>query len=246
MVASRRGHEVTLYEKRPYIGGMLYPGSRPECKEDVRPLLEYYEGELADSEVKVKTGVEVTPEMVGKEAPDALVIAVGGRSKLPEIPGIDGSNVVTAVDVLRDLKMVKGKKVVVIGGGDVGCETACYLADEGKEVTIVEILPELMKDQIINNVKMLMFPLLDEKGVKYYTSTTTTLVHEGGVEVTGAQGGRTLPADTVVVATGLDPDEETKDNLRLMCGSVYIVGDCAQLGRIREAVHDGDQVGRLI
>ena len=246
LVASRRGHDVTLYEKQPYIGGMLYPGSRPECKEDVRPLLDYYEGELADSTVKVKTGVEVTPDLVEKEAPDVLVIAVGGKSKLPEISGIDGSNVVAAVDALRDVKMVKGKKVVVIGGGDVGCEAACYLADEGKEVTIVEILPELMTDQIINNVKMLMFPLLDEKGVKYYTSTTTTLVHDGGVEVTGAQGGRTLPADSVVVATGLEADGETKDKLRLMCGNVYVVGDCAQLGRIREAVHDGDQVGRLI
>jgi 2-enoate reductase len=246
LVASRRGHDVTLYEKQQYIGGMLYPGSRPECKEDVRPLVDYYEGELSDSTVKVKTGVEVTPELVEKEAPDALVIAVGGKSKMPEIIGIDGSNVVAAVDALRDSSIVKGDKVVIIGGGDVGCETACHLADEGKEVTIVEILPELMTDQIINNVKMLMFPLLDEKGVKYFTSTTTTMIHEGGVEVTGAQGGRTLLADTVVVATGLEPDEETKDNLRLMCGNVYVVGDCGELGRIREAVRDGDLVGRLI
>ena len=91
LIASARGHDVTLYEKRPYLGGMLYPGSRPSCKAEVGLLLKYYENELKASKVNVKTGVEVTLEKVQQEKPDALVIAVGGHAVVPDIPGIDRS-----------------------------------------------------------------------------------------------------------------------------------------------------------
>jgi len=246
LVAAARGHDVTLCEAQPYLGGMLYPGSRPGCKEEVGLLLEYYQGELADSGVKVKTGVRATLEMVQQEKPDALVIAVGSRAVIPDIPGIDRPHVVTAIDALRDRRIVKGKQVVVIGGGDVGCETACHLADAGKQVTIVEMLPELMADQCINNVKMAMYRLLADKGVTVFTNNRVTQIDEKTVEVKGPEGGRTLPADAVVIATGVEPDEIQRETLRLGCAEVHMVGDCAQLGRIRQAVIQGDLAGRLI
>jgi 2,4-dienoyl-CoA reductase-like NADH-dependent reductase (Old Yellow Enzyme family)/thioredoxin reductase len=246
LAASARGHDVTLYEKEPRIGGMVYAGSRPDCKEDVRPLLDYYEAELRGSDVKVKTGTEVTHELIQEEHPDALVIAVGGKPKLPDIIGINSPNVVTAIDVLQNPDVVKGEKVVVIGGGDVGCETACQLADIGKKLTIVEILPDLMTDQEINNVKMQMFPLLREKKIGWHTATTTEMIHEDGIEVNGAEGRRSIPADTVVVATGLEPRTVLSERLRLEASEVYIVGDCNKLGRIREATYDGDRIGRMI
>ena len=246
VVAAARGHDVTLFEARPYLGGMLYPGSRPKCKEEVGLLLQYYEGELADSDVKVKTSVEVTLEMVQQEKPDVLVIAVGSRALIPDIPGIDQPHVVTAIEALRDRGIVKGKKVVIIGGGDVGCETACHLADAGKEVTIIETLSELMTDQIINNVKMVMYQLLADKQVGYFTKNQVTQIDEKTVEVKGPEGGRTLPADTVVIATGMRRDDTARDTLRLGCAEVHVVGDCGELGRIRDAVVQGDLAGRLI
>ena len=246
LAAAARGHDVTLYEKQAELGGMLYPGSRPKCKEEVGLYLEYLKGELAESKVKVKTGVDVTLDMVRKEKPDALVLAVGSNVAAPGIPGIDSPHVVTAIDALRDPRLVKGKQVVVIGGGDVGCEAACHLTDAGHKVTIVEILGELMTDQEINNVKMVMYRMLNEKGVKYYTSNVVTQIDERTVEVKGPEGGRTLPADTVVVATGVRPNETGRETLRLGCAEVHIVGDCGSLGRIREAVVSGDQAGRLV
>ena len=153
---------------------------------------------------------------------------------------------VTAIDALRDRSIVKGKHVVVIGGGDVGCETACHLADAGHDVTIIEILAQLMTDQEINNVKMAMYRLLNQKGVRYFTSNQVTEIDEKTVEVKGPEGGRTMAADTVVLATGVRPNEMIRETLRLGCSEVHIVGDCGQLGRIREAVLDGDRVGRLI
>ena len=246
LVASARGHDVTLYEARPYLGGMLYPGSRPDCKAEVRLLLDYYEKELADSKVDVKMGVEVTLEMVQAEKLDALVIAVGSSAAVPDIVGIDQPHVVTAIDALRDRDIVMGQQVVVIGGGDVGCETACYLADVGKDVTIIEILPELMTDQYIDNVKMVMYNLLNEKGVKYFTSCQVTQIDEKTVEIKDAAGGRTLPAESVVVSTGCNPSVDLRETLRLGCAEVHIVGDCGTLGQIREAVVQGDLAGRLV
>ncbi len=246
LTAAGRGHDVTLYEARPYLGGMLYPGSRPDCKAEVRLLLDYYAGELADSKVTVKTGVEVTLDMVRQEQPDALVLAVGSVPWQPPIPGIDQPHVMSALDALRDVSQVKGENVLVIGGGDVGCETAVHLADAGKKVTIVEILAELMTEQYINNVKMVMYQLLNDKGIRYFTGNQVTEIDEKTVEVRGPEGWRTMPADTVVVATGSRPNELTRETLRLACAEVHMVGDCMQMGRIREALLDGDRVGRLI
>jgi 2,4-dienoyl-CoA reductase-like NADH-dependent reductase (Old Yellow Enzyme family)/thioredoxin reductase len=246
LVASARGHEVTLYDERPYLGGMLYPGSKPEFKADLALLLKYYERELANSKVTVKTGVHVTLERLQKEKPDALVIAVGSQAFIPDIPGVDQPHVMTAVDALRDPDRVRGKTVVVIGGGDVGCETACYLADKGHKVTIIEILPELMTEQYINNVRMLMYQLLADKGVQYFTNNEVIQIDDKTVEVKGPEGGRTLSADSVVVAVGFSPDEDMRETLRLGCAEVHIVGDCGKLGRIREAVAQGDLAGRLI
>lgn len=246
LAAAARGHDVTLYEKQKELGGMLYPGSRPACKAEVGLYLEYLKGELTDSKVTVKTGVEVTLDMVRQEKPDALILAVGSSVAVPDIPGMDRPHVVTAIDALRDRSLVKGKHVVIIGGGDVGCETACHLADAGHDVTIIEMLGELMTEQEIHNVKMVMYALLKQKGVTYYTSNQVTQIDERTVEVKGPEGGRTLPADAVVIATGVRPNEVGRETLRLGCAEVHIVGDCGSLGRIREAVISGDLAGRLV
>jgi NADH dehydrogenase FAD-containing subunit len=103
-----------------------------------------------------------------------------------------------------------------------------------------------MTDQRINNVKMAMYQLLADKGVRYYASNQVTQIDEKTVEVKGPEGGRTLPADAVVIAAGLKPDETVRDTLRLGCAEVHVVGDCGELGRIREAVVQGDLAGRLI
>ena len=104
------------------------------------------------------------------------MLAVGSVPWQPDIPGIDQPHVLPAIDVLRDVSVVKGQNVVVIGGGDVGCETAVHLADAGKKVTIIEILPELMTEQYINNVKMAMYQLLNDKGIRYFTRNQVTQI----------------------------------------------------------------------
>ncbi|MBN1290973.1 MAG: FAD-dependent oxidoreductase, partial [Candidatus Latescibacteria bacterium] len=124
LTASKRGHHVTLYDKMPYIGGMVYPGGQPKFKDDLQHALKWFETELAGSTVMVKLNTEVTQSMVEREAPDALVLAVGGDTIVPHIPGIDKPHVVSAIHVLRDVTKYKGSSAIIIGGGEVGCETA--------------------------------------------------------------------------------------------------------------------------
>jgi len=262
LTASKRGHDVTIYEKQPYVGGMVYPGSRPECKIDVARLWEWYKDELADSTVKVVLNTSVTPKMVDDIRPDALVIAVGSEQVVPDVPGIDKAHVASAVEVMRDVTKYKGKNAVVVGGGDVGCEAACLLADNGWKVTIVEILPKLMEENAMTNVKVQMFALLEEKGVEVMTSTRLTAVTDEGCEVVLPNGKAWgLDADLVTYAIGfVKPATFTGGGtgmniaplggeigvMAMKADEVHVIGDCATLGRIREATEAGERIGRWL
>lgn len=261
LTASKRGHNVTLYEKRPYVGGMVFPGSRPECKRDVARLYEYFVAELEDSDVTLKLNTEVTPELVDQERPDALVLAVGTEPIIPDIPGIEKPHVETAVDVMRDVTSFKGKKAVVVGGGDVGCECACLLADNGWDVTIVEIAPKLMEENIMTNVKVQMFALLEKKGIKSLTETRVTAITDEGCEILQPNGKHNgLDADLVAFAVGMKKGENFELGsamnivplsgklgvMAMKADEVHMIGDCAQLGRIREATEAGERIGRWL
>lgn len=262
LTATKRGHDVTLYEKYPYVGGMVFPGSRPKCKEDVARLFDWYTAELADSPVKLKLNTTVTPEMVRKENPDALVIAIGAEPMLPNVPGIDKPHVASAVDVLRDLSKYKGKKAVVVGGGDVGCETACYLSDNGFDVTIIEIMPHLMANNIMKNVRLPMFNLIEEKKIKVLTETRLNAVIDGGVEIIGTDGKQYgIDADVVAISIGFKSGKDTItpsqrmqiptlkgmiDQFSMLADEVHIIGDCNKPAAIREATEQGEYVGRQL
>ena len=150
ITSASRGHTVTIFEKSDRVGGMLVPGSQPKIKYEVKNYLAYLENQLEVCSRKCKLKVElnhpVTPEdLKGKF--DTIVVAVGGNSITPELPGIHQPNVVQAVDLFSKPELAgTAKTVVVIGGGAVGCEAAHFLAAEyGKKVTVIEMLPNIMR-----------------------------------------------------------------------------------------------------
>lgn len=264
LTAAKRGHKVTLYEKMPYLGGALYPGSRPHFKQDVARVLDWFDEELKNSTVKVKLNTEVTPDLVEAEAPDALVIAIGAEQIAPDVPGLEKPHVAFAIDVLRDISKYKGKKAVVIGGGDIGCETACYLADNGFEVTLVEMTPRLMV-QNNQHIRLEMYAMLKKKpNVKVMTETVLTAIIDEGAEVllpNGKRGG--LEADIVAIAVGMQVPcsaGETKVGpligvkaktglipaLSMKTPEVHVIGDCNSLGKIIDAMREGERVGRWL
>ena len=245
-VAAVRGHEVTLYERRDRLGGQLIVAAMPPYKQELALLSRYLTHQLEKGTVQVKTGVEVTPELVEVERPDAVIIATGSVHLIPEIPGMSTSKVVTAVDVLSG-GVDTGERVVVIGGELVGCETADFLSQQGKKVTVVRRGPEMASKMYPSNRYALLARLKD-KGVTLVTDVKEyEAINDDGLVLIDGQGKRqTLEADTIVLAAGASPNDQLANALADKVGEIHLAGDCAKPARILDAIHDGARLGREV
>jgi 2-enoate reductase len=246
-VAAIRGHKAVLYEKGKDLGGHLIEASVPDFKKDVGMLLDWYENELKKLGITIKLSTEVSPSLVVDEKPDAVVVATGSSPIIPDIPGIDKASVITCIDLMLGKKRAKDK-VVVIGGGMIGCETAIWLAEQGKRVTLIEMLPELMAGflsvPLMN--RMMLTDLLALNKVNILTGAHIREITNEGIIVNIGDSGKTIKADTVVIATGLKPDDRLYQTLQGRFPTVYMVGDCRETRNIMGAIWDGYEVGRTI
>jgi 2,4-dienoyl-CoA reductase-like NADH-dependent reductase (Old Yellow Enzyme family)/thioredoxin reductase len=242
IVAAQRGHKVTLFEKDEKLGGQLNIAALPPFKGDIFPWIKYLVNQVERTGVAVKLNTDATVEVVTKGNPDAVVIATGGIPAMPDIPGIDKSNVVTAQDVLSG-KAKAGQNVVIIGGGMVGCETGHYLAGQGKTVTIIEILKRMASDMFIMTRRRLMDGLRSKK-VTLLASATCEEIREGSVLVNTAEGKKeTIPANTVIIAVGYKANDRLYKALEGKVSEIYCIGNSAKPRRIFEAVSEGYQTG---
>ena len=142
-VAAKRGHDVTLFESTDTLGGQMRLSSIILLEKEI--LQTWYEVMLAkceSMELKLHINTAVTPEIVSAEAPEAVIIATGSIPLVLPIPGINDSGLIHAVDLL-DGKEACGKKVLVVGGGMVGAETADFLGEQGHDVTVIELRDEV-------------------------------------------------------------------------------------------------------
>ncbi len=241
-VSTLRGHKITLCEKSGRLGGHLIEASTPEFKEDVRRLLEWYEGQLRKLNINTRLNTMVTPEFAKKEKWDAVVVATGSTHLIPAILGVDGKNVVTCGDLFLGNKKA-GDNVVIIGGGSEGCETAVWLAKQGKHVTVVEILPQVATDLWESN-HMMLLEMLEENGVKILTNTSVQEVDDGCVVTVDKNFQRNLmKCDTVALATGLKPRKDLYEALSTEFAELYLIGDCKEPHKIHQAIWDGFNIG---
>jgi 2-enoate reductase len=246
-VAAGRGHRVTLYEKNGSLGGHLVEASVAEFKKDLASLLSWYKNQIEGSGIEVKPGVEVTEALIMKEKPDVLIVATGSVPFIPEIEGIGNDHVITCIDLLLGRKKA-GENVVVLGGGLVGSETALWLAQEGKDVTVIEVLPELMSGglPVPQMNKTMLLDLLALSKVKIMTGTQAEKIVDEGLWVARGNERKMLTADTIVVAAGLKSENSLYQKIGGKIARAYTIGDCQQPGNILGAVWDGYEVGRAI
>jgi 2-enoate reductase len=247
-VAASKGHQVVLYEKGKALGGHLIEASVPAFKKDLATLLNWYQTQLKKLGVGLKLGTEASAALVANEKPDAVIVATGSKPCLPDILGIDSPGVATCNDILLERKKA-GQNVVVVGGGLVGCETALWLAQKGKQVTIVEMLPELMTGGL-PVPRMNRFMLLDLLAFNKVNVLTDACVREittaGSVIVTVHDSKKTIKADTIVLAVGLQPDNALARELHGRFARLYTIGDCQEARNIMGAIWDGYEVGRTV
>ncbi|MDI6875108.1 MAG: FAD-dependent oxidoreductase [Actinomycetota bacterium] len=243
-ILALRGHSVVLCEKEGELGGQLKAGSTPSFKGQVKRLLNHLSAQLERVGVEVRLNTEVTPELVKKEAPDAVVVATGAVPDRPDIRGIEGANIRYAADVLTG-KAEVGDKVVVLGGGDVGLETALHLAETGKTVKVVEKEAQAVPDMNTVNRLYLLW-MAENLGVEILTGTEVVEIEPGKVTVSVSGESRELEADVVVVATGYLPHRSLAEKLKRLPVKVYEVGDCREIGRIKGAIHGAAILAREI
>ena len=242
LTAIERGHEVILYEKEDKLGGTLNHATDLEFKKDLKNYLDWIVAQTLKCGAKINLNTEVTAETIKQDNPDALIIAVGATPLMPNIPGINKSHVHWSGDI--DCGRVPvGQKVIVVGGGLTGAESAVDLAIKGKDVTLLEMQgPEALLNgaSLINRFSLQS--LLMKHGVKVITNTKLEEITDKGIRTINSKfQWKEYEADTVSLALGMIPRKEKIEELRHLIPNteVFIIGDCKQIGNVYSAVHAG-------
>jgi len=247
-VAALRGHKVTLWERDSSLGGHLREASVPEFKKDLARYLDWAKREVESLDLVVRTGVEVDADLIRGENPEVAIIATGSKPIIPKIRGAGEAKIVTAIDLLRRAE-TPGKEVLVLGGGLIGCETALWVAQQGRKVTIVEILPDLLTGGIpVQHMNRLMLlDLLRFHRVEALTGTSLLEISPDGAVLLGRDSSeRKLPADMIVLAVGLSPERELYRSLQGQIPNLFLIGDSRSAQNIMNSVWDAYEVSRMV
>jgi len=246
-VAAIRGHKVSLYEKNSELGGNLIPGGSHSFKKEVRDLNAWYQNELNGLPIEIYTGEAVSAEQLRNMGADVIILATGSAPVTPKVPGIDDKKVLGCMEAFAHPEKV-GKRVVVIGGGLVGCEMALEYAQSGKEVTVVEALPKILSAGIpspIPNGQMIP-DLFEYHHVTVLENHRLSAVEDGKIILESDGQVKALDADTVVIAVGFRPSPSMAQELQGCGAVVYEIGDGQKVSTILHAVWDGYEVGNNI
>jgi NADPH-dependent 2,4-dienoyl-CoA reductase/sulfur reductase-like enzyme len=241
LVAAKRGHAVQLYEKEKELGGQLNIASVPPAKEKIQEFKEFLIREIKELPIKVVHG-KLDAKTLKRISPDLVVVAVGGKPKGMDGPGFDDRKVISAWDVLSGEKRV-GRRVVIIGGGQVGLETAHFLLEEEKEITVLEMLKRAGQDMSPRARKMIIEKLI-EGGVEILTESKALSVEKGDLifERAGLME-KIKGMDSIIIAVGTIAQDAGIQGLGRSRIPVRRIGDASAPRKLFDAVHEGYQVG---
>ena len=244
ITAAECGHTVELFEKNCALGGEVLAAGADSMKVDVRRYKDWLIGELRDNKVPVHLNTLITADEVQIRGFDTVILATGAESVAPaSIKGINKA--VSALDVLEG-KVSTGKKVLVAGGGQIGCETAVALARDGYEVSLLEAMPSVMDVMFVpKQPKMMLKAMLEQYKVNMLTGMKLLEVNEKGALIQKTDGStepEQLECDTTVLAIGLRPVNALAESFRGRNITIYQIGSARRVGDIFGAVHDAFEV----
>lgn len=264
-VAALRGHEVILYEKDHDLGGSMRIAAivKEHEGEAFLAFVRYLKTQVTEVGVQIKLGEQATKSLVESYKPDVVIIAAGGNHTIPNVPGINNRKVLTSKTLHRQLKgfmrftssqllnsltkiwMPVGRRVVIMGGAIQGCQTARFLVNRGRSVTIVDTTEELGDGLLEIYIKPHLFDWLDKKGVVMLPGVKYEEITDQGLVITTKDGKRqTLEADTIVTALPLQPNTALLNELKGVAPEVYAIGDCNDPHLVVNAVGDGARIAR--
>lgn len=248
-ILAGRGHNVSLYEKDDHLGGEFLAASYPPGKGTIGRGIGFWIKQCNKYGVDVHLNTEVTFDMIKAEAPDTVILATGSKNLVPRIPGLDPANILEPTEVLLG-KKVTGQKVLVCGGGLIGAETANFLAEQKRDVTIVE-----MKDGFVMDLDPYAKPMLlremQESGIKMMASTAIQSFLPDGItyknllkkepEVETLDG-----FDSIVLALGHKAYNPLEEAVKEICNEVYVIGDAKKAGFVWGATYEAADIAMNI
>jgi len=245
ITAAERGHDVELWEKTDRLGGNLIAAGAPEFKKDVAAFNEYLINHTYSSGVNVRLGRDATAESVLADGFDAVILAAGSRPIIPPIPGVDGKNVITSTQALTGKPV--GGRVVVVGGGLVGCEVALHVEKTAEKVVIVELLGDLLLtvQHNLNNDQHLK-DMMKASSVEVHCGAKVTKISDSCLEYEQNGESHCVDCDTVIMAVGYLPNNQMIEELQDKVPLFWATGDAQQPRKIIDAVHEGFQAARRI
>ena len=232
MYLADRGHKVTLFEATDQLGGAIKHADYIPFKWTLKDYKNFLIAQVSKRDIRVVMNTRVTPDMIEGQY-DVVIAALGAEPVVPQIPGADGANVTVATEAIMHADQI-GRNVVIIGGGEVGVETGMFLAQQGREVTVVEMRDELAADTTFMHYRS-MFQAAWEAipSFHYVLNATAKEITSDHVTYTDAQGEHQLPADSVVLSVGMRAKSGEALSFFGAGKQFYLVGDCKKPGTIQ-------------
>ena len=241
LTASQKGHRVTLLEKTGRLGGLLNQAAQGPYKADLKNYETYLISQVKKSNIDVRLNCAADRETVEALAPDSLVIALGSQPRALRAEGSERAlSCLEAIDRREEL----GQKVVIVGGGFIGCELALELTDAGKDVTVVEFTDKLAATANMLYREALSQHLERAKGLHILLNSACQKITGHSVIVAGKDGGtQEIDCDTVIVSVGMEPKKEEAFSLYGITPDTYMVGDCYRVATVLEATNEAYFIG---
>ena len=242
LTSASRGNSVTLLEKSDRLGGQMNLACIPPHKELIQNAVSYFKGAMERAGVEIQTGCRASADLISKYNPDTVILASGSTPSVPPIPGIQRAE--SCWDILEKTPVPSGLNITIIGGGNVGCETALHLMSHDNNITIIEMLPTLSNGQESSH-RARDLEDLDKGGVKAFTSAKVISAENGYVTFLDKEGTEhKLKDDLLITATGQRPAEDALyKELEALNLRVERAGDALGMGNLRTNAQSGFRVG---
>lgn len=239
-IAAKRGHSITVFDKQDVPGGQITIGARPPYKQELLKAIQTYMTLGKKHGVIYNFGIEANLETVTDF--DEVVLATGGEQVFPSLEGIEEAGVIQAVDILAGKKLA-GDKVVIIGGGQVGAETGEMLANQNRQVTIIE-MKDMIAEEEHQDIRFLLNERLNKYGVNILTKTKVKALSKDSLTVEKEGTEQILKEfDSIILAVGARSYNPLEKIMKEAGKKTYVIGDANKVGDITDAIYQGAKLG---